>query len=84
MQKPAKIPELPPAGFDELSTEEKIEYVQSLWDYISSDADTVPLTDWQKRILSQRLVAFESDPNAGVSWEELRERLRRKVSSGGE
>jgi putative addiction module component (TIGR02574 family) len=84
MQKPVKIPELPPPGFDELSTQEKIEYVQSLWDYISSDADTMPLTDWQKQILSQRLAAFERDPAAGVSWEELRERLRSKLSSGGE
>jgi len=74
---------LPPPGFDELSIEEKIDYVQSLWDHIAAGVNTVPLTEWQKQVLDQRLAAYEKDPDAGVPWEELRERLRSKLTSGG-
>ena len=75
--------ELPPPGFEDLSIEEKIDYVQSLWRHIAADVDRVPLTEWQKRLLDQRLTAYEKDPQAGVSWEELRERLRNKLTSDG-
>ena len=34
---PKPVP-LPPPGFDELSVEEKIDYLQSLWDRIASDS----------------------------------------------
>lgn len=79
----AKPLEIPPPGFSELSIEEKIDYVQSLWDHIAADAGTVPLTDWQKKVLDRRLTAFEKDPDAGVPWEELRDRLRKKLVRGG-
>ena len=34
---------LPPAGFDALSVEDQIDYVQSLWDRIAANVDQVPL-----------------------------------------
>lgn len=77
MSKPLK---LPPPGFDDLSIEEKLDYVQGLWDHISADADSLPLTDWQERVLRERLAAYEANPDAGVSWDELHERLRRKLA----
>jgi len=80
MEKPVR---LPPRGFEDLSVEEKIDYVQSLWDHIAADVNTVPLTEWQKQVLDKRLAAYEKNPDAGVPWEELRERLRRKLASGG-
>jgi putative addiction module component (TIGR02574 family) len=79
----AKLVKLPPPGFEDLSIEEKIDYVQSLWDHIAADVNTVPLTEWQKQVLEKRLAAYEEDPDAGVPWEELRERLRSKLASGG-
>ena len=74
---------IPPPGFDELSLEEKIDYVQSLWDRIAVDADTVPLTDWQKKVLDRRLADLERNPDIGVPWEEVRARLRQKLDGGG-
>lgn len=78
----AKPLEIPPPGFNELSIEEKIDYVQSLWDHIAADAETVPLMDWQEKVLDRRLVAFEKDPDAGVPWAELRDRLRSTLARG--
>ena len=37
-----KIPN-PPPGFDELTVEEKLDYVQSLWDRIAADPEKIPL-----------------------------------------
>jgi hypothetical protein len=37
------VPEVPPE-FDELSTSEKIEYVQQLWDCIADEVDSDGLT----------------------------------------
>lgn len=71
---------LPPPGFDGLSTEEKIEYVQSLWDHISSDADKVPLTEWQEQLLDERLADMEETPDIGIPWTEVRANALRKLS----
>jgi hypothetical protein len=47
MGKPVPIP---PPGFEGVSAEEKIEYVQSLWDHIALNIEALPLTDWQERL----------------------------------
>jgi putative addiction module component (TIGR02574 family) len=70
---------LPPPGFDGLSSEEKIEYVQALWDHISSDVDEVPLTEWQKQLLDERLADLGKNPESGVPWSEVRTRALRKL-----
>jgi len=70
---------IPPPGFDGLSIEEKIEYVQSLWDHITSGVDTIPLTDWQKRLLDERLENLEKNPDAGIPWAQVRDGVLRKL-----
>jgi hypothetical protein len=38
----AKPVPLPPPGFDDLSVDEKIDYLQSLWDRIAATPGTIP------------------------------------------
>ncbi len=52
----------PPSGFDELSPGEKVDYVQSLWDCIAATEDRVPLPDWHKEIIRQRLADPDVNP----------------------
>jgi putative addiction module component (TIGR02574 family) len=66
---------LPPPGFDALSVEEQIEYVQSLWDHIAAQPEQVLVPDWHKRIISERLAAYRDDPNAGTQWDEFEDDL---------
>lgn len=40
--------EIPPPGFDALSVDEQIEYVQDLWDWIAARPQDIPVADWQK------------------------------------
>lgn len=69
------VPDIP-ADFDNLTTSEKIEYVQRLWDRIASDADSAELTDEQREELDRRLEAHRENPEEADAWKDVRERLR--------
>jgi len=77
----AKPVPLPPPGFDDLSVDEKIEYLQSLWDRIAATPETIPVPDWHREIIDNRLKDLEANPDAGDSWEAVQERLRKKFDS---
>ena len=74
----ASLPLRPP-GFDELSVDEQIAYVQSLWDHIAAGVDQVPLADWQRELLEERLAAHRAAPHEARPWEEVLERLQRRL-----
>ena len=40
-----------------------------------------PLTAGEKALLDARLAAYQLDPEAGSSWEEVQERIRTKMNS---
>lgn len=67
--------QVPPPGFDELSVEEQIEYVQALWDHIAAHPERVPVPDWHREELDRRLDDLEKNPNDNVSWEDLKGRM---------
>jgi putative addiction module component (TIGR02574 family) len=67
-----KIP-FPPAGFDELSLEDQIEYVQELWDRITWHPEQVSVPDWHLEILKERLA--HENPEEGTPWEEFEKEL---------
>lgn len=66
---------LPPPGFDDLSVEEKLDYVQSLWDRIVAHPDEVPVPDWHREIIEDRLAAHRADPGTARPWSEVRAEL---------
>ena len=67
---------LPPPGFDALSIDEQIDYVQSLWDHIAARPEDVPVPDWHREILAERLAAHCADEGKGREWEEFEKDLR--------
>ncbi|MBC8029728.1 MAG: addiction module protein [Pyrinomonadaceae bacterium] len=40
-----------------------------------------PLTQTEKELLEARLAAYESDPDAGSSWEEVESRIRSRLDA---
>jgi putative addiction module component (TIGR02574 family) len=60
---------------DDRSVEEQIDHVQALWDRPSAPPEQIPLPEWQKAILDERLDEMEQDPEEGMPWEEFRDRL---------
>ena len=68
-------PTLPPPGFDELSADEKLEYIQALWDHFSEHPEEVPLPDWHRQVVAERLAAHRRGEVTSRPWPEVREEL---------
>ena len=64
-----------PSIFD-LSPSEKLQLVEDLWDDLASTAEAVPLHDWQKQELARRKANLMNNPAAGLSWDEVKRRVR--------
>ena len=56
-----------------LSVAERIELVEAIGDSIAVSPESLPVTEAQKRELDRRLAQYRENPQAGHSWEELRD-----------
>ena len=72
---------MPPPGFDDLSVDEQIDYVQSLWDRIAVSVGELPLADWQREFLDQRLAAHRASPDEARPWGEVLDVLEQRLNS---
>jgi len=77
----AKPVPMPPPGFDNLSSEEKVSYVQSLWDLVSADQSKIPVPRWHRSELESRLREREGRVAESSSWDEVRDELHRDLDS---
>ncbi len=77
---PANVP-LPPPGFDDLSVDEKLDYLESLWDRIAAGADAIAVPGWHRDVLDKRLSDLHATPDAGDTWAIVQARLLRNVRS---
>jgi len=75
----AEILPTPPPEFDKLPVAEQIDYVQSLWDRIAASPEQVPVPEWHKRVIRERLEAYQANPNAGRPWADVRNDIERKL-----
>ncbi len=79
----SKIVPTPPPGFDDLSVDEQIDFVQSLWDRIAATAEQVPVPEWHRQIIRERLAAYKANPGAGRPWTDVRTDIERKLRERG-
>jgi putative addiction module component (TIGR02574 family) len=63
----------------QLSVAERIQLVEDIWDSIVQIPEAVPITDEQKAELDRRLESYRANPTEGISWNELKEKLRQRV-----
>ena len=70
--------EVPPE-FDSVSKEQRILFVQELWDRIAADPERVPLPAEHERIIAERLDAYRAHPRPGRPWSEVRNELLAKL-----
>lgn len=61
-----------PPEFDQASIEERIDFVQDLWDRIATDPENVPIPDEHLRIVEERLRESPTSPEGSMSWEEVK------------
>ena len=58
-----------------LSIPERIQLVEEIWDTIASQEEAVELTQEEKRMIDERLEAWQCNPEAGSSWEMVYQRI---------
>ena len=59
----------------EMTVAERLRIVEDIWDSIAADSKDLKISDELRLELDRRLEAYENDPGAGVTWEELDSRL---------
>ena len=59
----SKIVPTPPPGFDELSVDEQIDFVQSLWERIAATPEQVPVPEWHRRDHSRAPGGVQGESN---------------------
>ncbi len=57
----------------ELSAEERLHLIETLWDSLSPAE--VPLPAWHKELIDERLDEHRRNPADTISWEEFRDEL---------
>jgi putative addiction module component (TIGR02574 family) len=62
-----------------LSVSERIQLAEDIWDTIASRPEELSLTESQTQELDSRLADIEANPNAGASWQAVRQRIQGKV-----
>ena len=65
-----------PPGFEQLSKEQQIDYVQQLWDMILTAPDEVPVPEWHLEVVRDR-VASRNQAQLN-DWNEVKQRLQNK------
>jgi putative addiction module component (TIGR02574 family) len=60
-----------------LSVAERIQLAEDIWDSIAADPAALPLSDAQRQELDRRLESYAQNPDEGLPWEELREKVRK-------
>ena len=64
------------AEITQMSTAERIQLVEDIWDTIAARPEEVALTEAQTQELDRRLAAYYQAPAAGASWAEVRQRVQ--------
>ncbi len=65
-----------PAQLEDLSFSEKLLLVEDLWDDLGDASESLPIPQWQKDELARRETSHAANPDAAMSWEEAKRRIR--------
>ena len=68
-----------PPGFDRAPKEQRIAFVQELWDRIAQDPERVAIPPEHQQLLDERLKEYRANPKAGRRWSEVGEQLLAKL-----
>jgi putative addiction module component (TIGR02574 family) len=61
----------------EMSVDDRIHLVQTIWDSIALDTETSPISKEHKKILDERIKAHSDNPDDIVSWDEVKKAARK-------
>ena len=59
-----------------LPVQERINLVELIWESVAAVPQAIEVSPEVKADLAARLVEFERDPEAGYSWDQVKEKLK--------
>ena len=68
--------EMIPKEILQLSTPEKLQLVEELWNDIALHPNEIRLSPEQEAELDRRIEHHQNNPEAGIPWEEVKSKLR--------
>ena len=68
-----------PPGFDALSPEEKLDYIQALWERFTAQPESVPVPEWHREVVAERLATYGRGEGSSRSWDAVQQELRAKL-----
>ena len=72
----------PAFDFTDLSVPERIQLVEDLWDSVAAETPPLTLTPDEVAELERRLVEMDSNPEAGIPWEQVKADIERHFQRG--
>jgi len=58
-----------------LNAAEKLHLIEVLWDSMAQNPESIPVPDWQLLELERRLESQRANPQAGESWEAVKQEI---------
>jgi putative addiction module component (TIGR02574 family) len=59
-----------------VSSSEKLQLVEDLWDDLASEPEGVPVHEWQRLELARRKSNLQNNPASAIGWDEVKRRVR--------
>jgi putative addiction module component (TIGR02574 family) len=67
-------PDLP---LDQMSTKDKLQAMEALWESLAREGDEIPSPDWHRAVIDERLRKVEAGEAEFIPLEELKARRRK-------
>jgi putative addiction module component (TIGR02574 family) len=63
----------------QMTIAERIQLAEDIWDSIAAVPEALPLTDAERQELNHRLELHQQNPDEGIPWDELKEKVRKSA-----
>lgn len=67
-------------SLESMSTEEKIQVMEFIWDDLCKKADNIPSPPWHKTVLDEREEAIKRGEEQFLDWETAKRNIRNAIS----
>ncbi|MFQ5329283.1 MAG: addiction module protein [Thermodesulfobacteriota bacterium] len=65
---------------EQMTTEEKIQTMETIWDDLCRKADSIPSPSWHKKVLDEREDRIKKGDEEFVDWNSAKNNIRDKIS----
>lgn len=65
----------------ELSSEEKFDIIEALWESLNQSPELIPAPEWQKQELDRSKVQYDAHPESLLTWEEVQANILAKKTT---